>query len=75
MQLLLAFWDFYKKTPKFTSWAKPEADEQFDTSAVASECNKNDETLQQKKFRIVNDIESLAKAVPSYAPSQEVQEQ
>jgi hypothetical protein len=68
MLLLFAFWAFDKKHPKFISRAKPEA-EQFNSSAAASGHNKDTDTSQQKKFRVVNDTESLAKAVSSLAPS------
>jgi hypothetical protein len=72
--LLFAFWAFDKKPPKFISRAKPES-EQFDTSVAASECDKVAETSQRKKFRLLSDNESLAKAVSSLAPSQAEQEQ
>ena len=72
--LLFAFWAFDKKPPKFMSRAKP-IQEQFDSSAVASENNDSTEAKQRKKVRVTNDTEALAKAVSSLAASQEEQKE
>jgi hypothetical protein len=69
--LLFAFWAFDKKPPKFISRAKPESD-QFDTSQPASAVPESKK--ERKRVRIVDNTESLAKAVSSLAPSNEEKE-
>jgi hypothetical protein len=73
--LLFAFWVFDKAPPKFISRAKPE-DQQFDTSAPASDkVAKEDKDGSRKRMRAVKDSESLAKAVASLASSKEEQKE
>jgi hypothetical protein len=73
--LLFAFWVFDKAPPKFISRAKPE-DQQFDTSAPASDkVAKEDKDGSRKRMRAVQDSESLAKAVASLASSEEEQKE
>jgi hypothetical protein len=67
--LLFAFWAFDKKTHKFISWAKPDA-EQFDTSTEVSA----QQPKEKKQWQVV-DGEAIAAAVSSLAPSKEEQEE
>jgi hypothetical protein len=65
--LLIVFWDFDKKPPKFISRAKPETD-QFDTSS----CTSTEPPLC-KMSKTTNDAEALAQVVSSLGPSREEQ--